>query len=119
MKQLNKVALNSLALYINMIISMVMTLLGTRYVLEALGKNDYGIYVLIANIVAMFSFLNVAMAASSQRYLSYAMGGQDFSDLKETFYNSFLIHGILAFAMCFVLYILGTFSIYNILELTV
>ena len=57
----NKVAINSLALYVNMVVTMGATLLGTRFVLQALGRADYGIYALIASMVALFSFLNLSL----------------------------------------------------------
>ena len=35
----SRIAINSLSLYINMIVTMAVTLLGTRFVLEALGET--------------------------------------------------------------------------------
>ena len=92
----NKVAINSLALYVNMVVTMGATLLGTRFVLQALGRADYGIYALIASMVALFSFLNIAMAAATQRYLSFAMGEGKDEDLHAIFYGSVLIHLFIA-----------------------
>lgn len=91
-----KIAFNSIALYTNMVVTMGVTLLGTRFVLRALGSNDYAIYALIANIVALFSFLNVAMAGATQRFLSYALGKGNSEELKEVFYNSSIIHKSIA-----------------------
>ena len=42
MQNVNKVAINSIALYLNMIVTMGATLLGTRFVLKALGDMEYG-----------------------------------------------------------------------------
>ncbi len=91
-----KIAYNSIALYTNMVVTMGVTLLGTRFVLRALGSDDYAIYALIANIVALFSFLNVAMAGATQRFLSYALGKGNGEELKEVFYNSSIIHKSIA-----------------------
>ena len=88
----SRIALNSLSLYINMIVTMAVTLLGTRFVLNALGEESYAVYALAANLVALFSFLNVAMAGATQRYLSYYMGCNDHNNLKEIFYNSLLMN---------------------------
>jgi Na+-driven multidrug efflux pump len=87
-----RVAFNSVSLYLNMIVTMVATLLATRFVLQALGEEQYGIYMLLASVVALFSFLNITMAASIQRYLSYAMGEGNECKVKEIFYLSILIH---------------------------
>lgn len=107
MQNANKVALNSLALYLNMLVTMGATLLGTRFVLKALGETEYGVYVLVADIVAMFSFLNVSMAASTQRYLSYAIGEGNEHKLKEIFYYSISIHAVIALILVAVLIGLG------------
>lgn len=102
----SKVAYNSIALYTNMIVTMAVTLLGTRFVLKALGNEDYAIYALIANIVALFSFLNIAMAGATQRFLSFSLGENDNKKLKEIFYNSSLIHyGIAAISTTMLLFI--------------
>ena len=92
MRTANRVAMNSIALYANMVITMGVSLLATRFVLQALGSTEYGAYALIANIVAMFSFINVAMAVATQRYISYAMGTGDVENVKEVFYNNIIIH---------------------------
>ena len=91
MTNVNEVALNSLALDANMGVTMLATLLGTRFVLQALGKEEFGIYALIASLVALFSFLNIAMAAATQRYLSFSIGEGEEWQLRDIFYGSVLI----------------------------
>ena len=56
MSAAGRVLLNSMALYANMGVTMVASLLATRLVLQALDGEEYGVYVLVANVVAMFSF---------------------------------------------------------------
>lgn len=102
-----RIAKNSFALYINMIVTMAVSLLGTRFVLDALGENNYAIYALVANIVALFSFLNIAMASATQRYLSYYMGGNNYDNLKEIFYNSTIIHIAIAILSAILLLTIG------------
>ncbi len=113
----NKVAINSLALYVNMVVTMGATLLGTRFVLQALGRDDYGIYALIASMVALFSFLNIAMAAATQRYLSFAMGEQKDEDLHAIFYGSVLIHLLIAAGVAAVLLVGGSIAVEHGLEI--
>ena len=54
----NKVIANTLILYVKILVTTCVGLLTTRYVLEALGIDDYGLYNLIAGIIAMLSFFN-------------------------------------------------------------
>ena len=107
MRTANRVAINSLALYANMLVTMGVSLLATRFVLQALGSTEYGAYALIANIVAMFSFINVAMSVATQRYISYAMGTGDMENVKEVFYNNVLIHICIAAVLAVVIFVAG------------
>ena len=103
-----KIAINSLALYLNMFMTMAVTLLGTRFVLQALGEEQYAIYTLVANnIVALFSFLNVAMAGASQRYMSFFMGTGKQDEVNNVFYNSFVIHSAIAILVVALLLAVG------------
>lgn len=69
----HKIAKNTFMLYIRMLLTMLVALYTSRVVLEVLGVEDFGIYNVVG-IVTMFSFLNGTMAASTQRFLSYAIG---------------------------------------------
>lgn len=79
-----------------MFLSMGVGLYTSRLVLEALGVVDYGIYGLVGGIVTLFSFLNSAMASSSQRYLSFDIGKNDQEQLKKTFNATVNIHLFIA-----------------------
>ncbi len=45
-----------------------------RIVLDALGVEDYGIYNVVAGIVALSSFIPSALSSATQRYFSFALG---------------------------------------------
>lgn len=92
MKSGNKVVMNMGILYARMLITMGISLYATRLVLTALGAADYGLFNLIAGLIAMLSFLNTAMATSTQRYLSFYQGKNDLSMQKKVFSNSLILH---------------------------
>lgn len=92
MRSAKKVALNTAILYGRMVITIGISLYTTRLVLNVLGAVDYGIYNLVAGVVAMLSFLNAAMTVSTQRYLSYYAGKQDKAMQRKVFTNSMLLH---------------------------
>ena len=92
MKSSSKVILNTGILYGKMLITMGFSLYSTRLVLNALGASDYGIFDLIAGVIAMLSFLNAAMTTSTQRYLSFHQGTKDFEMQKKIFTNSWILH---------------------------
>lgn len=79
-----------------MIFVMLVTLYTSRIVLATLGVSDYGIYNVVGGIVAMFSFLNTAMSATTQRYITYNLGIGEVDTLKGVFSTAVLIHMIIA-----------------------
>ena len=112
-----RIVINSISLYANMVITMVVSLIGTRFALNALGEEKYAVYALVANIVALFSFLNVAMASATQRFLSYSLGTNDKDRIKEIFYNSTVIHFVIASVSATTILALGIPAIRNWLEI--
>ena len=117
MKTANRVAVNSIALYVNMCFTMLATLLGTRYVLQALGREEFGLYALVGSIVAMLSFLNVAMAAATQRFLSFSIGAKDNQRVGEIFYTSVVIHLLISVTLAVLLLGVGEYLIYQVLQI--
>lgn len=89
------IAKNAAFLYIRMFLIMGVTLYTSRIILNALGVSDYGLYTIVAGIVAMFGFINGAMTSSTQRYLSFDIGKKDDEQLKKTFSTSLIIHFII------------------------
>lgn len=57
----------------------------SRVVLNTLGVSDYGVYNVVGGIVAMLSFLNSALTAASQRFISFELGRGDKDKLKTIF----------------------------------
>ena len=91
-----RIAKNTLLLYFRMFIITVVSLYTSRVVLNKLGISDYGIYNLVGGIVTMLSFLNSAMVAASQRFISYELGLNDIRRLKNVFSTSVNIHIFIA-----------------------
>lgn len=73
-----RIAKNTLLLYMRMFIIMAVSLYTSRVILKVLGVSDYGIYNVVGGIITMIAFLNSAMVASSQRFISYELGRGDF-----------------------------------------
>lgn len=87
-----RLAKNTLLLYLRMILIIIVGLYTSRIVLQTLGVDDYGIYNVVGGIVAMLAFLNTAMTAASQRFISFELGTGNLSKLKQVFSTSVNIH---------------------------
>lgn len=92
--------LNTLFSYGRTLFGGCLTLFTTRWVINALGARDYGLYGLVGGMVALLGFVNISLAAGAQRFFSYAMdvGGDEVS---KWFKTSVCIH--LALSIVFML----------------
>ena len=87
-----RIAKNTLMLYFRQILIMIVSLYTVRVVLNTLGAEDYGIYNVVAGVVVLFSFVNNAMATSTQRFLNFNLGKEDTEKTQQTYSASLLIH---------------------------
>ncbi len=110
MNNSTRIIFNTGILYIKIAINILLGLISTRWILLALGAEDFGIYNLVAGIIVMLSFLNVSLSCSTQRYLSVALGKQNNDLVNETFYNSVVLHFGLGL-MIFLLFEIGGYSL--------
>ena len=117
MQESSKVILNTLILYGKMGIAIVVGLLSTRLVLQGLGVEDYGIYNLIAGMITMLAFLNSAMAASTQRFLSFSMGQNDWDQVQRVFYYSILLHITIGVIIIIIIEAAGVYLINHVLTI--
>ena len=65
-----RIAKNTLLLYFRMLLTILVGLYTSRVVLNTLGISDYGVYNIVGGVVTMLAFLNSAMVAASQRFIS-------------------------------------------------
>ncbi|GAB3769373.1 hypothetical protein GCM10028818_05340 [Spirosoma horti] len=108
---------NTGILYIRMLLTMGISLYSTRMVLITLGVVDYGIYNLVAGIIIMLSFINSAMTASTQRYLSIYQGKNDKEKLKSIFSNSLTLHICIGLIIVVSLELIGILLFKNFLNI--
>lgn len=94
-----RIVKNTSLLYVRMLLTMVIGLYTSRVILTVLGISDYGIYNVVGGIVSTLAFLNSAMAAASQRFISYELGIGNMDRLKRIFSTSVNIHLLIAFVI--------------------
>ena len=111
MQTSTRVIFNTIVLYIKVVTSVAIALVSVPLVLKALGASDYGLYNLVAGVVAMLSFLNNSMTVSSQRFMSVAMGERNERNINSIYNTSFLLHLGLGLVVVVVFEVLGLFAI--------
>src|SRR5574344_3102272 len=105
----NRIIVNTVAQYTKTFVNIILSLYSSRLVLMMLGESDFGIYSLIAGIVALLSFLTSSMVMSTQRFLSISYGKGSKKESKVIFNNSLIIHLTIGLFIVFVFIILTPF----------
>ena len=96
-----RIAKNTLLLYIRMLFTMGISLYTSRAILQVLGVIDYGIYNVVGGIVVLFIFLSNAMTTSTQRFITYELGNGNLEQLRNVFVTSVNIHILISIIVVF------------------
>ena len=108
-----RIAKNALIMYIRMLLVMAITLITVRFVLKALGIEDYGIYNVLAGLVTSMSFVSMSMQMATQRFYAYALGEKNDDNSKLYFNLSLLIYVILVIVIIILAETVGLWFLYN------
>ena len=84
----NKIATNTVLLYIRMVFVTIINLFSVRLVLKALGSEDFGIFNVIVGVVTMFQCLSNVLASATQRFYSINIGLNNEKGLRDIFSTS-------------------------------
>lgn len=112
------IAINSIILYFKLAIITVTGLLTTRFALQALGVNDFGLFSVIGSIISFITIFNTIMVATSNRFISVALGKGNNEVVNEQFNLCFLIHVVIAIFTLLIFIPLGDYYIKNYLNYT-
>ena len=111
MKNENKrIFLNTGIVYARLIVTTIIGLLTSRYVLQALGAHDYGLYSVVGGLIAMLGILSAAMQTTTRRFINVEMGKKE-GNLNRIFNISRILH--IGFA-AFILVVAETVGMYYI-----
>lgn len=72
----------------------IISLYTSRIVLKTLGVEDFGINNVVGGVITFLGFLTGSLAGASSRFITVALGKGDYRELKNTFNNIVLIHGL-------------------------
>lgn len=87
-----KIIKNTGFLYIRMFITMSISFITTRIVLDKLGVSDYGIYNVVGGFISMFTVLNSILQTGTRRFLALNIGKEKAELIRQTFSTAFVIH---------------------------
>lgn len=91
-----RIARNTLMLYVRMLFLMFIGLYTSRIVLAALGEDDFGIYGVVGGVVALFSIISGSLSAAITRFITFEMGKGSEGRLPAVFSSAVTIQLVLA-----------------------
>jgi len=112
-----KIAKNSLILYVKLLVNIILGLITSRYVLQALGASSYGLYNVVAGVLTMITFISSSMSETTTRYINYELG-RDRSNVNNIFNTCQVIHILFAFVILLFAETLGVFYVRNYLKVS-
>ena len=116
MKTGNKlIAYNTIIVYFRLFVTTVIGLLTSRFVLQALGVSDYGLYNVVGGIIAIFGFISGSLSASTIRFINYELGKTN-GDPNRMFNICNVLH---VCAAVFILLLAETIGLYYVLPANV
>lgn len=111
--QVNRIAKNTVLLYMRTFFTMLIGLYTSRIVLKNLGVEDFGIYSAVGGVVAMFSVITGSLTAAIQRFLTFELGKGNQEKLTRIFSSSVTIQVVMAFIVVVVAEIVGIWFLNN------
>ena len=98
MRSSHRIVLNTVVTYARSVVAIGLALFSGRWVLNALGETDLGLFSVVGSIIVLVTFLSNAMAVSSSRHFAFAIGQQNPEEITRWFNAAVSIHlGIAAF----------------------
>ena len=86
-----RIARNTAVIYVRMVVTILVGIITSRLVLQALGASDVGIYSAVGSTVALIAFITGALTATTVRFMNFEMGKAD-GDTNRMFNVCHVIH---------------------------
>lgn len=119
MTQTKRIILNIIVTYGRTVVGVLCGIFSTRWVLMALGKEDFGLFGLVGSLVIFLSFFNTQFAGALSRFYAFAVGQakvsanaeQALEECRKWFSVGVSIHTIIPLALVAVGYPIGVWAI--------
>ena len=77
-----RVAKNTIMLYMRMMVLVLIGLYTSRVILQSLGVENYGINNVIAGLLSMFGIITSSMSSVIRRFITVELGGRKLNGLR-------------------------------------
>ncbi|MBO4450974.1 MAG: lipopolysaccharide biosynthesis protein [Bacteroidaceae bacterium] len=109
----SRIARNTLYLYGQQIVQMIVGLVTTRVLIQSLGKIDYGLFSVLGGVMSVFMVLN-AIEAATMRFITFEQGkGSDTARIHVVFSTAQHVHFAIAGIVLLVAETIGMYYVCN------
>ena len=117
-----RIFLNIIATYGRSLYALVCGLFTARWVLQALGKVDFGLYGVVGGLTIFVAFLNTLLSSATSRFYAFAEGeskrhileGDEIrgeSESRKWFSTSLMLHFLVSISLILIGYPLGMYAL--------
>jgi O-antigen/teichoic acid export membrane protein len=110
-----RIAKNTLVVYGQLMLRLILGLYTSRLALEALGVSDFGLYSVVAGVVSLFTFISDSLSGTTVRFINVERGKAD-GDMNRIFNICHVLHISMAIFMFLILEFGGLFYIHYYLN---
>ena len=108
-----RIAKNTLMLYVRMLALLLVGLYTSRVVLASLGETDFGIYNVVGGVVAMFTIISGSLNSAISRFITFEMGKGANAELNKVYSTAVTIQLVLALVVIILAEPIGLWFIDN------
>lgn len=87
-----RLARNSVIMYVQLFLSMIIAFVSARVLLRTLGASDYGTYNVVGGFVGTMAVISGPMISGLQRFFAFDIGRNDYEQLSKDFNTTNLIY---------------------------
>jgi O-antigen/teichoic acid export membrane protein len=86
-------------------------LLSTRFALEALGVDDFGLFSVVGGVISFIAIFNTIMLSTTNRFIATAIGQGNQQKINQTFNVNLVVHIVIAVCTLIFAYPIGDWYI--------
>lgn len=120
MTENKRIVLNAMATYGRSLFGLFVGLFCARWLLQALGETDFGLFNAVGGIMPFVSVLNGIVYASVARYYAFVIGqGKNLPEeeaaenLRKWFSTAFFLHTVIPLALVVIGYPIGMYAVHH------
>ena len=113
-----RIAKNTLVVYGQLLLQMLLGLYTSRLALQALGVSDFGLSSVVGGVVLLFAFISNSLSGTTVRFINVERGKKG-GDINRVFNVCHLLHIAMALLLFFLIEVGGVYYIRHYLNIEV